>query len=248
MPKDEYSYFFMELPHMILIITLGFLELFLFLPLILSHFYNPTTKIDILFIFTSYWKTTLLSWSDINATFFLLLILALSYFLGYVFIGLYDFFGSKIINSLSWLLDSTICLICNSYATKKYYYRRIEEAKKYSEKNYLIGTKKYSKFQFELYDPKNKNYRNYYNWEFIKDVSCEYLAFLDIIFIAIFSFFLIFNHFELFEINDKIILSSWSILLIYVLAIISLKSLIYGHLFYGSARFVAENQAFDDLV
>lgn len=248
MAKGEYTSLITELPHFILIIIVGFLGIFAFIPLLLSYLLPPSKKINILLIFTHYWREIFVSWSGINTIFFLILILSFSYFIGYVITGLYDIIGGKIIWCFAKLYDKYILMRFKDYKELKKYFDRIKKAREFMKREFSIGTPEYAKFQFELYQPFNENYRIYYNWEFIKAVSCEYISFLVVIFFFIFTTYYLLDKIGWVNISDNIQFSCRSVVFIYGLLIISFISLLYGSLFYGSARHIAQVEAYKEIM
>lgn len=243
MNNSGYFTFLTELPHLILILALGFMALFFFSPFLVSLFYPPIDSLNILLIFTYYWKNILVAWSGLNAVFYSFLLLGVSYLLGFIITGLYDFFGLG-----SFLLDEfgIKCYGKILEYQKKGYHKVIEQARKPTR--YDIGTSEYANFQFDLYHPYNKHLRSYYNWEFIKDVSCQYIAFIIVIFWIIFSFYLLFYFTGWFvQISENINITLKSIVFIYLFTLIAFLGLEYGHLFYGSARVKARLELYNRL-
>ncbi len=234
---DYYSYL-TDFPHLVLTFTIGFLTLFFFLPLYLIFIYSPSDSISYFMVFPYYWKNILVTWSQINPVFFFILLIAFSYLAGFIFIGLYDLFAKYYFVSILKILN-----FISKKRKKNGYSTIILEAKKtIKDGKRFIGTSDYSKFQFRLYHKDNRNIQAYLNWEFIKCVSCGYLSFLIILTLISSAVF----HYV--YMDDIIVITNIEIFVFLGILIIALPSLMYGYLFYGSARYKGEVEAYNELM
>lgn len=194
MDDKGYSYFFRNLPHLVLILMIGFITMIIFLPIALIHYYPPHKEIDFFLIFPDFWNRVLIYTSNLNWIVLALVILGGSYAFGFIFMGFYDAIGLHIIRIPSrhfakWLyplvkllrrLAEILHIIGkNEMETRGWYYweNRIAEDKNISNK-YNIGNIEYAKLMGWFHKPENAHLREYYYWEFLKTVSCEYLGVL----------------------------------------------------------------------
>jgi hypothetical protein len=237
---DYYNYL-NEFPHLVLIFAIGFLTLFSFLPLYLFFIYPLDYSISFFMIFPYYWKNILLTWLFINPVFFFLLLFTFSYITGFIFIGFYDFIGNFYLRFFI-RIGNYICVQLD----KNGYSRIIKDAKQtMKEKKFQIGTSNYSKFQFELYKKENKNIQSYLNWEFLKCVSCGYLSFFLLLIIICYVIFTSFFN----NISGDFSISIYNFnMWLLILLIIGFFSLVKGYLFYGSARYKGEVEAYNRLM
>ena len=243
MSGSDYFSFLTELPHLVLTFLIGFLSILVYLPFILLFLFPPAIHLDFILIFTYFWKNILVSWSGVNTVFYSVLLVSFSFLAGFIFVGLYDLIGHKIINGIAKYFDIFLKKISKKYRERKKYYDIFKKAEGNDEKvkQYDIGTEKYAKIQFNMYKPENRYIRSYYNWEFIKDASCSYLAFLIIIFWIVLVIYYILS--LMVKLNNNVEFSMITYVFL-IVSIIGFFSLIYGHLFYGSARIQARLKAY----
>jgi len=178
MDDKGYSYFFRNLPHLVLILMIGFITMIIFLPIVLIHYYPPHKEIDFFLIFPDFWNRVLIYTSNLNWIILALVILGGSYAFGFIFMGFYDFIGLHIIRRSS-MRFARLSRPCKRNRTRGWYYweNQIAEDKNISDK-YNIGSIEYAKLMCWLHKPENAHLKEYYYWEFLKTVSCEYLGVL----------------------------------------------------------------------
>ena len=95
--NEGYYPFFRNLPHLILVLIIGFLTMLLISPIFLLNYYPLPEKVEFFQIFIVFWDKMFMSLSRFNWIIALLLILAGSYTFGFIFMGFYDSLGIHII-------------------------------------------------------------------------------------------------------------------------------------------------------
>lgn len=197
MADEGYSYFFRDLPHLILIFIIGFMTMVLSFPLGLVHFYPPPNRMEFILIFPYFWNKILTYLSDLNWIVSIIIVLVGSYTFGFIFTGFYDSIGLHVVRrscrafAFVW---GFIFRIKNERRGWYYWENKIEPFDKSETKNirnkkndkYNVGNLEYAALMCWLNEPDNAPLKNYYVWEFLKTVSCKYLSLL------IFSMFIVF--------------------------------------------------------
>lgn len=228
MPSNDYSYFFRELPHLLLTVVIGMLNIFIFLPLISFLYFQPGNYDDILLIISMFWNNIVFG-SQVNWFFTIIIFLVCGYAIGCIFASLYDLIGSNLIYKILTILvklgKRTYIKIkdINETQLKKkepnfiFWFRKINAYKKYAKNNFRFGSEAYSEYQFKLYSPNNLHMKSYHSWEFLKQVFCSYLLFIIIIFGIVFVLF-----YPITQILDiSVVYSVKSILLFVLIFIVS---------------------------
>jgi len=169
---------------------IGFATMILLLPLSLIHYYPISKEMDFFLIFPYFWNKLLMHTSNLNWIVSSLIVLVGSYAFGFIFMGFYDLIGLHIIRRSSRLFARLSHPWKRNRIRGWYYWEnKIKPFSKDKTKNestkYAIGSIEYAELMCWLNKPENTHFRDYYYWEFIKTVSCEYLGLLVFVFFTI---------------------------------------------------------------